>query len=121
MPREARGSGYLERFSISTFLRLRTRLRAAGVWEEDRAAIIGQATRAVPEHYAGTDVGPPGETRKLGKCATLTLWIIRSGSERFELRLEAARGQRVAAVTAIDKVHVVSVVGKYDAGQQCFA
>ena len=44
-----------------------------------------------------------------------------SGSKRFELRLEAARGERVAAVTAIDKVHVVSVVGKHDAGQQCFA
>ena len=44
-----------------------------------------------------------------------------SDSERFELRLEPARGHRVAAVTAVDKVHVVSVVGEHDAGQQRFA
>ncbi len=34
-----------------------TRLRAAGVAEEDRAALLGHATRTMPEHYASADVG----------------------------------------------------------------
>jgi hypothetical protein len=34
-----------------------TRLRAGGVWEEDRAALLGHATRTMPEHYASADVG----------------------------------------------------------------
>jgi integrase len=33
-----------------------TRLRAAGVSEEDRAALLGHATRTMPEHYASADV-----------------------------------------------------------------
>jgi integrase len=33
-----------------------TRLRAAGVHEEDRAALLGHAWRSMPEHYASADV-----------------------------------------------------------------
>jgi integrase len=33
-----------------------TRLRAAGVHEEDRAALLGHACRSMPEHYASADV-----------------------------------------------------------------
>jgi integrase len=33
-----------------------TRLRAAGVHEEDRAALLGHACRTMPEHYASADV-----------------------------------------------------------------
>jgi hypothetical protein len=32
-------------------------LRAAGVAEEDRAALLGHATRSMPSHYASADVG----------------------------------------------------------------
>jgi hypothetical protein len=32
-------------------------LRAAGVTEADRAALLGHATRSMPEHYASADVG----------------------------------------------------------------
>ena len=34
-----------------------TRLRAAGVAEEDRAALLGHSMRTMPEHYASADVG----------------------------------------------------------------
>jgi integrase len=34
-----------------------SRLRAAGVTEADRAALLGHATRSMPEHYASADVG----------------------------------------------------------------
>jgi integrase len=34
-----------------------TRLRAAGVPEEDRAALLGHALRTMPEHYASADIG----------------------------------------------------------------
>ena len=34
-----------------------SRLRAAGVAEEDRAALLGHATRSMPSHYASADVG----------------------------------------------------------------
>lgn len=34
-----------------------TRLRAAGVAEEDRAALLGHSLRTMPEHYASADVG----------------------------------------------------------------
>jgi len=33
-----------------------TRLRAAGVHAEDRAALLGHAWRSMPEHYASADV-----------------------------------------------------------------
>ncbi len=33
-----------------------TRLRAAGVHQEDRAALLGHAWRSMPEHYASADV-----------------------------------------------------------------
>ncbi len=32
------------------------RLRAAGVHEEDRAALLGHACRSMPEHYASADI-----------------------------------------------------------------
>ena len=34
-----------------------SRLRAAGVHEEDRAALLGHATGSMPEHYGSADVG----------------------------------------------------------------
>ena len=34
-----------------------SRLRAAGVAEEDRAALLGHATRSMPAHYASADIG----------------------------------------------------------------
>lgn len=34
-----------------------TRLRAAGVAEEDRAALLGHALRSMTEHYASGDIG----------------------------------------------------------------
>ena len=34
-----------------------TRLRAAGVAEEDRCALLGHSSRSMPEHYASADVG----------------------------------------------------------------
>jgi signal transduction histidine kinase len=43
------------------------------------------------------------------------------GSKRFELRLELARRDRVATVTAVHEVHVVSVVREHDARKQRFA
>ncbi len=34
-----------------------TRLRAAGVINEDRATLLGHATQSMPEHYAAADIG----------------------------------------------------------------
>ena len=34
-----------------------TRLRAAGVTAEDRAALLGHSLRTMPEHYASADIG----------------------------------------------------------------
>ena len=34
-----------------------TRLRAAGVAEEDRAALLGHSLHTMPEHYASADIG----------------------------------------------------------------
>ena len=84
--------------------------RARGGYRRTRFTRI---RRALP--YAARPGAPTSRWRALGSGPS------RSSPERLELRLEAARGHRVAAVTAVDKVHVVSVVGEHDAGQQCFA
>lgn len=34
-----------------------TRLRASGVSNEDRASLLGHATKSMPEHYAAADIG----------------------------------------------------------------
>src|SRR5207237_1935455 len=52
-----------------------TRLRAAGVSEEDRAALLGHATRTIPEHYASADVGRLVSlaNRVLDRVGTMTI------------------------------------------------
>jgi len=52
-----------------------TRLRAAGVAEEDRAALLGHATRTMPEHYASADVGRlvTLANRVLDRVGTMTI------------------------------------------------
>ena len=58
-----------------------TRLRAAGVWEEDRAALLGHATRTMPEHYASADVGRLVSlaNRVLDRVGTLTILRVANG------------------------------------------
>src|SRR5437773_4995291 len=58
-----------------------TRLRAAGVAEEDRAALLGHATRTMPEHYASADVGRLVglANRVLDRVGTVTILRVANG------------------------------------------
>ncbi len=58
-----------------------TRLRAAGVSEEDRAALLGHATRTMPEHYASADVGRLVNlaNRVLDRVGTMTILRVANG------------------------------------------
>src|SRR5437899_9553624 len=58
-----------------------TRLRAAGVSEEDRAALLGHATRTMPEHYASADVGRLVSlaNRVLDRVGTMTILRVANG------------------------------------------
>jgi integrase len=58
-----------------------TRLRAAGVSEEDRAALLGHATRTMPEHYASADVGHliSLANRVLDRVGTMTILRVANG------------------------------------------
>ena len=58
-----------------------TRLRAAGVSEEDRAALLGHATRTMPEHYASADVGRliSLANRVLDRVGTMTILRVANG------------------------------------------
>lgn len=58
-----------------------TRLRAAGVAEEDRAALLGHAMRTMPEHYASADVGRlvALANRVLDRVGTTTILRVANG------------------------------------------
>jgi len=58
-----------------------TRLRAAGVAEEDRAALLGHARRTMPELYASADVGRlvALANRVLDRVATRTILRVANG------------------------------------------
>jgi integrase len=58
-----------------------SRLRAAGVPEEDRAALLGHATRSMPAHYASADVGrlQAMANRVLERRGTRTILRVASG------------------------------------------
>jgi integrase len=60
---------------------LATRLRAASVSEEDRAALLGHATRTMPEHYASADVGRLVSlaNRVLDRVGTTTILRVANG------------------------------------------
>src|SRR5207302_9947762 len=56
-------------------------LRAAGVSEDDRAALLGHATRTMPEHYASADVGRLVSlaNRVLDRVGTMTILRVANG------------------------------------------
>ena len=58
-----------------------TRLRAAGVAEEDRAALLGHALRTMPEHYASADIGRliGLANRVLDRVGTTTILRVANG------------------------------------------
>lgn len=58
-----------------------TRLRLAGVSQEDRAALLGHEGRSMPEHYAAADVGRLIElsNRTLNRAGTRTLLRVVNG------------------------------------------
>ena len=58
-----------------------TRLRAAGVPEEDRAAPLGHALRTMPEHYASADIGRLVDlaNRVLERVGTTTVLRVANG------------------------------------------
>lgn len=58
-----------------------TRLRAAGVPEEDRAALLGHAPRTMPEHYASADIGRLVSlaNRVLDRVGTTTILRVANG------------------------------------------
>jgi integrase len=58
-----------------------TRLRAAGVGEEDRAALLGHARRTMPELHASADVGRlvALANRVLDRVATRTILRVANG------------------------------------------
>jgi hypothetical protein len=57
-------------------------LRAAGVTEADRAALLGHATRSMPEHYASADVGAD-----VGGLITLANRVVQREGTRTILRI----------------------------------
>lgn len=58
-----------------------TRVRAAGVPEEDRAALLGHALRTMPEHYASADIGRLVglANRVLDRVGTTTILRVANG------------------------------------------
>jgi integrase len=58
-----------------------TRLRAAGVTEEDRCALLGHAVRTMPQLYASADVGRlvALANRVLDRVGTRTILRVANG------------------------------------------
>ena len=60
-----------------------TRLRAAGVAQEDRCALLGHSQRTMPEHYASADVGRlvTLANRVLDRVGTRTILRVAEGAD----------------------------------------